>query len=182
MLTQVVESASALRRAPAVIALTVLVGLGAAHADTLQISGAGFVRHCPCDFDLAADTALVNNGVLQPQATNTHYFASVVFPRDGERVCGFTLVYRDVNAKDAMTVRLLRKVAKTNGDAAVPPVEMATVKSAHGTPDTIRIASTRRIKSPEINTANSFYFVEAEVPTVNLEIIGVRIEVAPSCG
>jgi hypothetical protein len=179
---QLMETTSALRRTVAGTALTMLLGLGAAYADTLQISGAGFVRHCPCDFDLAADTALVTNGVLQPQATNTHYFAPVVFPRDGERVCGFRLVYRDVNEQDTMTVRLLRKVAKANGDAAAPPIVMATVKSASGTPDTIRIATAKRIKSAEIDTANSFYFVEAEVPTVNLEIIGVRIEVAPSCG
>ena len=66
------------------------------------------VRHCPCESD-PADDALVQQGVLKPQTSNGRYFAAVVFPRDGETVCRFSMVYRDVNAADAITARLFRK-------------------------------------------------------------------------
>jgi hypothetical protein len=149
-------------------------------ADTLQISGAGLVRHCPCDFD-AADDATVSQGVLQPAATNTHYFAPVVFPRDGETVCRFSMIYRDVNANDTMTATLNRKFIDLNGPVFDPPTVMARVKTAAGTPDTMRRASTKNIKSAKLKTNNSFYFIEAVVPTVNLEIVGFQIVVAPTC-
>ena len=59
---------------------------------------------------------------------------------------------------------------------------MAVVKTAAGTPDTVRMATDATINSAQINTDNSFYFIEADVPTVNLEILGFQIEVAPTCG
>jgi len=152
-----------------------------ARADTLQISGAGLVRHCPCDVD-PADDALVEQGVLKPQATNGRYFAAVVFPRDGETVCRFSMVYRDVNAADTVTAQLLRKRFTAGGSAAIEPVVMAKVKSAGGTPNTVRIATDSTIRSGQINTNTSFYFIEVQVPTVNLEILGFQIEVAPTCG
>lgn len=150
-------------------------------ADTLQISGAGLVRHCPCDFD-PADDALVEQGVLKPQASNSLYFAPVIFPRDGETVCRFTMVYRDVNAADTITAQLLRKRFTNGGSAALAPVVMSTVRSAAGTPNTVRVATDITIAQSTINTHNSFYFIQVQVPTVNLEILGFQIEVAPTCG
>jgi hypothetical protein len=158
-----------------------LLAVSDARADILQISGAGLVRHCPCDAD-AADDALVEQGVLKPQTTNGRYFAAVVFPRDGETVCRFSMVYRDVNAADTMTAQLLRKTFRAGGAAANQPIVMATVSSAAGTPDTVRIATDSTIKSGQINTNNSFYFIQLQVPTINLEVLGFQIEVAPTCG
>ena len=161
--------------------LGTLLAVSPARADTLQISGAGMVRHCPCESD-PADDALVQQGVLKPQTSNGRYFAAVVFPRDGETVCRFSMVYRDVNAADAITARLFRKRFTVGGSAATAPVVMAVVKTAAGTPDTVRMATDATINSAQINTDNSFYFIEADVPTVNLEILGFQIEVAPTCG
>jgi hypothetical protein len=181
MLARIFNSAPILSRTAAAIPLFAMLALGTAQADTLQISGTAFVRHCPCDFDLAADNALVENGILKPQATNTRYYAAVVFPRDGEQVCRFSLVYVDTNAQDSMFVRLLKKVGNTNGNPDNAPIVMATLKSSISIADKIRVATTNVINSPQIDNALGFYYVEAEVPTVNLEILGVRIEVAPTC-
>jgi len=161
--------------------LGTLLAVSQARADRLQISGAGLVRHCPCDVD-PADDALVEQGVLKPQTTNGRYFAAVVFPRDGETVCRFSMVYRDVNGAQTITAQLLRKSFTVGGNAASQPIVMATVKSAAGTPNTVRVAADSTIKAAHINTNNSFYFIEADVPTVNLEILGFQIEVAPTCG
>ena len=162
------------------IVLGTLLAVSHASADTLQISGAGLVRHCPCDFD-AADDALVEQGVLKPQTSNGLYFAPVVFPRDGETVCRFTMVYRDVNAADTITAQLLRKRFTNGGSATIAPVVMSTVKSAAGTPNTVRVATDTTIAQPTINTNNSFYFIQVQVPTVNLEILGFQIEVGLTC-
>jgi len=156
-----------------------LINPSSARADTLQISGAGFVRHCPCDDISGADHASVDNGILKPEANNGHYYAAVVFPRDGESVCSFSLVYRDVNENDTMVVRLLRKL--TTGDPAAPPKVIASVKTGGGVHDKMRVATTTNIKTPLIDNANSFYFIQADVPTFNLGIVGVRIVVAQTC-
>jgi hypothetical protein len=156
-----------------------LINPSSARADTLQIAGAGFIRHCPCDDLSGADHASVDNGILKPEVTNTHYYAPVVFPRDGETVCSFSLVYRDVNANDTMTVRLERKL--TNGSPSLAPKVMAQVKTGAGTLDKMRVSTTTNIVSPTIDTENEFYFVEALVPTFNLGIVGVRIVVKPVC-
>jgi hypothetical protein len=163
-----------------VAGLGILLAVSQAGADTLQISGAGLVRHCPCDVD-AADDALLEQGVLKPQTTNGLYFAPVVFPRDGETVCRFTMVYRDVNAADTITAQLLRKRFTNGGSAALAPVVMSTVRSAAGTPNTVRVATDTTIAQSTINTNNSFYFIQVQVPTVNLEILGFQIEVGLTC-
>jgi len=160
--------------------LGTLLAASYASADTLQISGAGLVRHCPCDVD-PADDALVEQGVLKPQVSNGLYFAPVVFPRDGETVCRFTMVYRDVNAADTITAQLLRKRFTVGGNAANAPVVMSTVKSAGGTTNTVRVATDTTIGTPLINTNTSFYFIQVQVPTVNLEILGFQIEVGQTC-
>lgn len=149
-------------------------------ADVLQISGTGLVRHCPCAFD-PADSAQVSEGVLQPQDSNTHYFYSVMFPRNGESVCRLSMIYRDVNNNDTMVASLKRKAFQVGGDAFTSPRVMAKVQSASGVVDTVRRATTTNIKRPVINGNRYFYFLEVEVPTINLEILGFQIEVKPTC-
>jgi hypothetical protein len=91
------------------------------------------------------------------------------------------MIYRDVNADDTMVARLNRKIFTVGGDAFNNPIVMATLASASGVVDTVRRATTTTIKRPALNTANSFYFIEVDVPTVNLELLGFQIEVKPAC-
>ncbi|MEJ8572112.1 hypothetical protein [Microbaculum marinum] len=152
----------------------------AVSAEVIQISAAGLVRHCPCDFD-PADGALVSQGVLQPQDAGARYFAPVVFPASGVNVCEVAMVYRDVNDADTMTASLNRKSFAVGGDAFVPPVAMATLKSGPGVVDTVRRAAKTKIKRAKINTSKYFYFLEVEVPTINLEILGFQIVTGKTC-
>lgn len=149
-------------------------------AEVIQISAAGLVRHCPCDFD-AADSALVNEGVLQSQDPDASYFAPVVFPKSGMNVCRVSMVYRDVNDNDTMTVSLNRKTYAVGGDAFQAPVVMAKLKSAAGVVDAVRRATTKKIKQSTIDTSKSFYFLEVDVPTTNLELLGIQILIRKAC-
>jgi hypothetical protein len=171
---------------PALVAILAFVGLlpslaPPAKAEILQIAGAGFERRCPCGADGAEDDAEEVRGVLMPKNVDMRYFAPVVFPVNGQRVCSFSLVYNDINAADTMVATLKRKVFNVGGSPFNLNTVMASVQSAAGTPDTVRRATDNTIFSPVINTANSFYFVQIDVPTVNLNILGVQIDVRPSC-
>jgi hypothetical protein len=154
-----------------------LIGATAAQADILQISATGLVRHQ----DEEPSQATVVEGVLRPDVNQGLYYVPVVFPRDGERVCRFSLVYRDVNNNEAMTVRLLRKVFKVGQDAFTPPIVMATLTTAPGVVDAVRRETTTAVASRLIKTTNSFYFIEVQVPSFNIDILGFQIEVLPAC-
>ena len=65
----------------------------AAKAEFIALSATAFVKRCPCNVN---DEPNEVAGVLRPTVA-TRYFADVVFPTSGERVCAFRLVYRDVN-------------------------------------------------------------------------------------
>jgi len=151
-----------------------------AQADVLQISATGLVLRCPCGPDIA-DNAEEAQGVLKPLRPNARYFTPVVFPIAGQRVCRFSMVYRDVNANDAITATLRRKPAAVGSNAADPSIVMATVTSAAGIQDKVRKATTTTIVDPKINSTASFYYIEVDVPTVNLELLGFQIDVRPTC-
>lgn len=148
-------------------------------ADTLQISATALVRRCPCL--VATDDAEVTAGVLQSKQANARYFFPVVFPRDGQRVCSFSMLYRDVNANDTILARLKRKRVTEGGDAFSAPIIVATVKSAPGVVNSIRRATTTNITQGVINTLNSFYFLEVDVPTINLDVVGFQIQTEKEC-
>jgi len=154
-----------------------IIGMAAAKADILQISGTGLIRHQGTE----TDDATVVEGVLRPNVNQGRYYVPVVFPRDGERVCRFTLIYRDINNAESMIVRLLRKTFKVGNDAFVPPVVMASLQTAAGVLDAVRRATTANITQAAIKTTNSFYFIEVQVPSFNIDILGFQIEVAPTC-
>jgi hypothetical protein len=151
-----------------------------ARAEILQISGVGFVRHCPCDAG-AADRAETQAGVLKVMDTNVHYFAPVVFPKNGQRVCSLSMVYHDINGTGSMTVQLKRRIFVINGNPFATPLVMASVQSAGGVFDIVRVATDNTVNFPVINTSNAFYYVELRAPTNNLNLIGVQIDVRPSC-
>jgi hypothetical protein len=159
------------------IVLGLLGCAGTARADIIQIAGPAFVEQCPCGQQPAGE---VSNGVLVTQGTNATYFAAVPFPDTGLEVCSFSLVYRDANNDDDMTARLLRKRYSVGDDAFAKPVVMAKVNSS-GKQGDIRIATTKDIKSPKLALDNSFYYVEVDVVTFNLDLLGVKIDARQIC-
>lgn len=150
-----------------------------ASAEIYQIAGASFTQRCPCPGD-QFDDADENNGVLIPNNSQMRFIAPVDLP-NGQRICSFSLVYNDINANDAIVARLKRRAFTVNGAPFATPAILAVVSSAAGTPNTVRKATDTTIVTPIVNEASAFYYVELTIPTVNLNILGVQIDVRPTC-
>ncbi len=151
-----------------------------AAAEIYQISGIGFTQHCPCVGD-PYDDSQENNGVVLPDNVNMRLFAPIDFP-SGQRVCRLSLVYNDINQNDAITARLRRKAFTVGGNAFAAPQTMATVASTNTTNmNATQRSTTTAITNPVINDTSAFYYVELTVPTINLRVLGVQIDVRPTC-
>lgn len=150
----------------------------AAHADIMSISVAGMIQQRPCP--AAGCVSDLNNGVMI--ANNfARYYAAVDFPVNGNKICSLSFIYQDINANDAMTARLMRKSFVVGSAALDPPSVVAFVQSAAGVVDTVR-KSTKRLATPAtINETSGAYYVEIEVPTVNLNVLGVQIDHRAAC-
>lgn len=151
-----------------------------AKAAIMSISAMGFSLHCPCVVD-SADDSSDTNGTLEINDQFARLYAAVPFPTDGQRVCSLSLVYRDVNANDAIRARLFRKTFASGGNAFAAPTLIATATSASGTTSTLRIAKTTSINQPVISQGNAFYYVMVDAPTINLAFLGVQIDIRPTC-
>lgn len=168
----------------AAVALASMVGLlgvmPAAHAELVSVSASGFTRHCPRveDGTQESDTQA---GVLQMTGQFSNFYAAVDFPVDGQKVCSLNLVYRNVNANDAIRARLFKKTFTSGGQAFAAPVLMATATSAAGMQPTVQIARTTAINQPTIAQAGAFYYVQVDAPTINLAFLGVQIDIKPTC-
>ncbi len=150
-------------------------------AETLAISATGLVLRCPCTGG-GEDIAEENKGVFVGQKPDGRYFVPVVFPvTSGQKVCSFTMIYHDVNALDTLVARLYRKTYFVGSSAFNPPTLIAKVQSDPGTPDTVRKVTTTAIAGATISVASSFYYIEADVKTTNLDIIGFQIVYKPTC-
>lgn len=167
----------ALIAVPAILAFSAPV----AKAEMISLSGVAFVKRCPCPVGVSGDGSEESNGVLKTIDPESRFFADVVFPVSGQRVCGFRLLYRDVNAADAMVAKLFKKPVAIGGNPFAAPTLMAQVSSAAGVSTLERIAATAAIASPVINNFNAFYYVEVDAETFNLDIVGVQIDVRPAC-
>ena len=159
-------------------AIMMLLAAPHAKAETIAISAMGFVTHCPCPVGGFQEEQ--QNGVLKTIQQNSKFFAPVSFP-SGVKVCRVSLVYRDFNASDAIRARLMRKTYATTGTSTFgAPTTMATVTSASGAVDTVRTASTTSISSGTISNGNSFYYVQVDSVTFNLDFLGVKIDTKPT--
>jgi hypothetical protein len=151
-------------------------------AETLSISATGLVMRCPCDFGDNTDSAQESKGVFVAEKPNGRYFIPVVFPdTTGQNVCSFSMAYQDINQADTMTARLFRKSYTVGGNPFAAPAVIATVKSAAGVVNTVRVATTNVIKGPTITSLRSFYYIEVDIPTTNLNILGFQIVYQPTC-
>lgn len=187
--TKIVKPASVagLRRRLAVpVALALACGAGLlgmaspARAEIMSYSATGFVRHCPCVEDGTQESS-THDGVLEMTGQFSTFYMAVDFPKDGQKVCSVSLVYRDVNGNDAIRARLYKKSFSSGGPAFTAPVLMATATSAAGTPDTVRIAKTSAINQPSIAQGGAFYYLLVDAPTINLAFLGVQIDVKGTC-
>ncbi|HEX9905692.1 MAG TPA: hypothetical protein VGA77_12070 [Propylenella sp.] len=166
-------AATALR---AVVIVAALLGLsGTASAFILQISATAFVPRDEAVPD--TDIGEESNGLLLN--ADGRYFAPVVFPRAG-RVCSFTLVARDNDGDFNVNARLMRKRFGGGAGAFDPPVVMARAHTSSASND-IQTDTDTTIAQAVINAANSFYYVELNLPFEALEVLGVQIDFRNSC-
>jgi hypothetical protein len=162
----------------AALAVSVVAFAGGARANILQLSATAFTARCPCvDFDNAEEL----NGVLEPQSSQSRFFSAVMFPVSGQNVCSFSLVYQDTNASETLTASLKQKKFAVGGATFGAPVTMASVSTGAGAVNTVRKATTSAITNPKITAGNSFYYVEIDQANINLNVLGVQIDVRPTC-
>lgn len=151
-------------------------------AETLSISATGLVWRGPDSFNDNTDSAQEDRGVFIAQKPNGRYFAPVVFPdTTGQRICSFTMVYQDINQADTMTARLRRKTYTEGGSVFSGRTTIATVNSAAGVASGVRVATASASGFPLINVAQSFYYIEVNIPTFNLNLLGFQIVYKPTC-
>lgn len=171
--------------AKVILASAVALGAGLfsfvtpAKAEIMSYSATGFVRHCPCVED-GTQESNTHDGVLEMTGQFSTFYAAVDFPKDGQKVCSVSLVYRDVNGNDAIRARLYKKTFSNGGPAFGAPVLMATATST-GSSDSVRIAKTTTINQPSIAQGSAFYYLLVDGPTINLAFLGVQIDVKATC-
>ncbi|PZQ11225.1 MAG: hypothetical protein DI565_18155 [Ancylobacter novellus] len=160
-------------------ALCLMVAAAApAMADVIQIPAPAFSRQCPCEFESAP--AIETKGSITPSSGASSYFAAVPFVGAGQ-VCSMSMIYRDVNEAEALTVSLFRKRILLGSAVDAGRDLMARAVSAGGTPDAVRKADAPTIKVSPINSSKAFYYVQADFRNVNMDLVGVQIDIRQSC-
>jgi hypothetical protein len=151
------------------------LAVGASHADIIQIPAVSFAVRSSSLSDGDASQGTLTNA-------NGKYYAAVPFTGGSGRVCAFTLVHRDNDADSQVIARLVKKPIVTTSGPFNPPIIMAAVATgvASGTTN-VAVKTDTTIKQPVISTATAFYFVELELGSNLLEVLGVQIDVRPTC-
>lgn len=153
-----------------------------AFAETLSISATSLVWRGPDPYNDNTDYAQESKGVFVAEKPSGRYFVPVVFPvTTGQHICSFSMVYQDNNQLDTMKARLFRKPYTVGGAVFANPTAVATVNSAGGVVNTVRVATATLAGAPLINVAQAFYYIEIDIPTVNLNVLGFQIVYKPSC-
>ena len=169
----------------AVLSLYGAIAFGSsASAEILQIAGPAFNVHCPCSTSGAAgigqDTigSVTDFGILE--SAQGKYYAAVPFPRSGDRICRFSLIYQDNDGDHNVTAQLVRKKIALGSSAFTPATVIAQVRSG-GAEAFVRRRSTTNIAPRIVNTSEAFYFVELDFPEDLIEVVGVQIDVRTAC-
>jgi len=143
------------------------------NADVMGISATSFVGR-----NGATVVGEESQGLLLNAAGN--YFAPVIFPRAGDQICRFSLLYRDFDSDFNVTARLKRKVVSLQGSAFAPPILMAQASSS-GFADAPRRSTDTTVVDRVVKPGASFYFVELFLPANTLQVMGVQIVFEPTC-
>ena len=146
-------------------------------ADIIQIPAVAFAQRLS-----SVDPGAAQAGTLTD--AEGKYYAAVPFPRQGERICRFSLVHRDNDAQLQVIARLFKKRIVV-GDSPFNPdrnVRMAQVRSgAAAAVSGVTVVNATAIASSAITLNDAFYYVELEVTGNLVEVLGVQIEYKPAC-
>jgi hypothetical protein len=165
-------------RAIALAALPLLfcgIAVSVASAEIIQIPAVTFSMRSSSVEDGDASQGTLTNA-------KGKYYAAVPFTESGLRVCVFSLVHRDNDGDSQVIARLFKKPIVTTSGPFNPPMLMAQVATgvAKGATN-VAVKADATIKHAVINTATAFYYVELEVTSTLLEVLGVQIDVRSSC-
>lgn len=162
----------------AAIGAAAFMAVSPAIAEIVQIPGPAFVRQCPCN--ISTDPATESNGSISVSNGASSYFATLPYS-GAAKVCAMSMIYRDVNQAEQLTVTLLRKKIDIGGSIDAAPGVVARVRSAGGAPNTVRKADAPTINSPTVNSATGFYYLRADFENVNMDLVGVQVDIRPNC-
>ena len=147
----------------------------AASADVIQIPAIAFTER----------SGIVKIGdANQGTMTNAQgkFYAAVPFVNDGDFVCRFTLVHRDNDVDSQVTARLFKKRIIAGGMPFSAAILMARVQTGVATAVAgVTSVSDTTINANKLTLNQAFYYVELEVGSDLLEVLGVQIEYAPVC-
>jgi hypothetical protein len=147
----------------------------AARADIIQIAAVAFANRTT-----STNVGDPNFGMLS-NATGT-FFAAVPFLTHGDNVCKFDLVYRDNDTDFGITAKLMKKRIQIGNTPFVPAVTIARVVTGNAAAAAgVQRRSDATINQPTIDLVRGFYYVELTVPATTLEVLGVQIDVRPTC-
>jgi hypothetical protein len=161
----------------ATLAAAIVAWMPAATAEIIQISAITFVVR---ERDPALGLGVAQQGVLTD--AKGIFYAAVNFPANGQRVCKFSLVYRDNDADSQTLARLLKKKIILGDVPFTPPVLMAGMNTGIATGAMgVKRKSLTAITEPIIDLNNAFYYVEIQNTSTLLEVLGVEIDVRQAC-
>ncbi len=90
-------------------------------------------------------------------------------------------MYRDANQNEALTLSPFRKKIEVGAQIDAAPILVARVVSASGISDAVRKVDAKRINNPAVNTRNSFYYLQAEFENINMNLVGVQVDIRNTC-
>ena len=143
---------------------------GAAFADLINIPAVTFV---PRDINDAFKSTTGQETEGDLNKAGGRYYAPVNFPTTG-KVCWMSLIYRDNDPSSSVTARLMRKRFGIGQSPFASPFQMAILQTNNDDPATQRLIEPS-IAAPQIDYFNSFYYVELNVPSQNLQVLGVQV-------
>ncbi|MDR4307315.1 hypothetical protein IHQ68_11875 [Chelatococcus sambhunathii] len=166
--------------AAVIVGVTALGAATPAEAAIYAIPAPAFVKQCPCGPGTDVTATETRGTIALQNGGPAQFFAAVPFAGSGQ-VCGFTMIYRDINAAERLTATLLRKTFTVGGYIYDIPVTMAQAVSANGVTNSVRSVSATTIPSPAINTTTGFYYVRIDMQNINMDLLGVQIDIRSAC-
>ena len=147
-------------------------------ADIIQIPAITFTQRASSVLPGVAQGGTLTNA-------NGKYYAAVPFPADsdGNSVCSFTLIHRDGDADSEINARLFKKrIVLGSNPFTVGLVQMARVHTGvmAGTSGVAAKTDTT-IASSTLTLDSAFYYVELDVGSTLLEVLGVQINYSQVC-
>jgi hypothetical protein len=140
---------------------------------TIPIPGVSLVARYDMDVNIACDPSAtqLNRGFVEQQCS---YFFPLSGPNLQGKFLGITLYARDDNAAYDIEARILRKKHNTE-DAFDDPDTIAQVSTDDDDNDLRVFEGTASSSLQKIEPNNYFYYVQVDIPDVNLGVVGLQV-------